>query len=150
MNINGAFPSNYLKAADLNGKTARVAISRVVTEDIGGDHKPVMYFKGKEKGMVLNKTNATNIAMAYGYETDDWIGGEIELFPTMVDFQGRSVEAIRVKVPPRRPAAATAPATATVAPNARDRAAGDWQAPPAAQPATAPAYDNGFDDEVPF
>ena len=150
MNINGAFPSNYLKAADLNGKTARVAISRVVTEDIGGDHKPVMYFKGKEKGMVLNKTNATNIAMAYGYETDDWIGGEIELFPTMVDFQGRSVEAIRVKVPPRRPAA---PATVApnVAPNARDRSAGDWQAPPTQPaPATAPAYDNGFDDEVPF
>lgn len=127
MRISTAFPSNYLRAADLQGRTIRVTIDKVNMEDIGGDTKPVLYFEGKEKGMVLNKTNANNISFAYGDDTDDWTGGEIDLFSAMVDFQGKSVEAIRVKVPPR---------TAT------KRAA---TPPPPAEP---PARD--LDDDIPF
>jgi arabinogalactan endo-1,4-beta-galactosidase len=95
-----AFPSNYLRAADLQGRRVRVQISRVQMEDIGGDHKPVMYFQGKEKGMVLNKTNANAIGMFYGDEMDDWTGKMIELFEAMVDFQGKTTPAIRLKVIP--------------------------------------------------
>lgn len=109
MRMSAAFPSNYLRAADLQGRNVTVTIDRVAMEDIGGDHKPVLYFRGKEKGMVLNKTNGNNISAAYGDETDDWAGGEIVLFPTMVDFQGRSVEAIRVRIPPRGAKTTTAP-----------------------------------------
>jgi hypothetical protein len=101
MRIDSAFPSSYLKAADLQGRTVSVVMDRVAMEEIGsGEHKPVLYFVGKEKGMVLNKTNSNNIAAAYGYETEAWAGQKIELFPTMVDFQGKSVEAIRCR-PPR-------------------------------------------------
>lgn len=99
MRISSAFPSNYLKAADLQGKSVKVSIDRVELEDIGGDYKPVLYFTGKDKGMVLNKTNSNNIATAYGDETDAWSGKEIVLFEAMVDFQGRTVPAIRVKLP---------------------------------------------------
>ena len=45
----------------------------------------------------MNKSNASNIAILYGDETEDWVGKEIVLFPAMVDFQGRTVEAIRVR-----------------------------------------------------
>src|SRR5262245_24260050 len=103
MRMSGEFPSKYLKAADLQDKQVTVRIDRVVRETIGEDQRPVVYFAGKEKGLVLNKTNANNIAYAYGDESDDWAGCEIILFPTMVDFQGRSTPAIRVKVPPRKP-----------------------------------------------
>lgn len=127
MRISSAFPSQYLKAADLQGKTAKVTISHVVMEDIGSDNKPVLYFAGKEKGLVLNKTNANNIAFAYGDDTDGWEGGSLELFSTMVDFQGRSVEAVRVRVPPRSPAAQ----------------------PPAPKPQPMPA-EEPFDDVIPF
>lgn len=107
MNINGAFPSNYLKAADLNGRRALVTISHVKMEDIGDDHKPVLYFQGKEKGMVLNRTNANMITELTGEEeTDKWSGKAIVLFSTKVDFQGRRVDAIRVD----RPAAGQVPA----------------------------------------
>ena len=99
--ISEAFPSTYVKAVDLKDRTVRVTMDRVVMEDVGGDHKPVLYFQGKERGLVLNKTNANNISQAYGDDTDGWQGGEIELFPTMVDFQGRTVAAVRVRVPPR-------------------------------------------------
>jgi len=106
MRISEAFPSNYLRATDLQGKNVTAIIDRVELEEIGGEHKPVIYFRGKEKGLVCNKTNANNIAAAYGDDTDGWTDGEIVLFPAMVDFQGRTVEAIRVRVPPRRPAPA--------------------------------------------
>lgn len=102
MNINGAFPSTYLKAADLQGRTVTVTMDHVKIEEVGDGPKPVLYFQGKEKGLVLNKTNSNNIAFIYGPETDHWQGNPIQLFPTMVDFQGKSVEAIRVRGAPRQ------------------------------------------------
>lgn len=100
MRIDEQFPSTYLKAADLHGRAVRVSISHVDIEEIsGGERKPVLYFQGKDKGLVLNKTNSNNIASAYGYETEDWQGQPVELFEMMVDFQGKSVPAIRIRVP---------------------------------------------------
>lgn len=104
MKISAAFPSNYLKAADLQDRNITVRMSHVKIETLNDDEKPVLYFVGKEKGIVLNKTNATNISIAYGDDTTEWRDKEIILFPTMVDFQGRSVEAIRVKIPKAKPA----------------------------------------------
>jgi len=98
MKVSVLFPSNYLRAADLNGQDVTVTIDKISHEDIGDDNKPVVYFRGKKKGLVLNKTNANNIAIACGDDTEDWIGQEITLYPTVVDFQGRSVEAIRVRL----------------------------------------------------
>lgn len=99
MNINEAFPSNYLKASDLKGTTPTVTMSHVTSEQMGDDRKLVLYFQGKDKGMVLNKTNANNIATIYGPETEQWQGKKVVLAVAWVDFQGRSVEAIRVRPP---------------------------------------------------
>lgn len=98
MDINETFPSNYLRAADLKNSTVKVTMSHVSMEDIGDDHKPVLYFSGKTKGLVLNKTNANTIAGMHSPETDNWAGKMIAIFPTQVDFQGRQVAAIRVKM----------------------------------------------------
>jgi hypothetical protein len=103
MRISSAFPSNYLKASDLQGRQIKVTIDRVDTETIGNESKPILYFQGKEKGMVLNKTNANNIAAAFGDDTDDWAGAEIVLYEAMVDFQGKTVPALRIRIPPRKP-----------------------------------------------
>lgn len=99
ININSAFPSNYIKAADLQGRNVRCKIDRVLMEEVGSDRKPVMYFSGKEKGLVLNRTNAAVIADTYGEDTDDWVGGEVELFSAKVLFQNKMVDAIRLSVP---------------------------------------------------
>lgn len=128
MRITEAFPSQYLKAADLQKRTIRVVIDRVAMEDIGSDNKPILYFRGKDKGLVLNKTNANNIVYLFGEETDTWAGREIELFPTLVDFQGRQVEAIRV-----RPTS------------------GNGQVPPAGRAATSDREPPPpLDDDIPF
>ncbi len=94
-----AFPSNFLKAADLNNRTIKVTIDKVIFEEIGQnkDKKPVMYFEKVQKGLVLNKTNATEIAAKHGETMEDWTGKEIELFSMMVPFQGQNVPAIRVR-----------------------------------------------------
>lgn len=96
MRMSSAFPSAYLRAADLNGKRIRINIDRVDMEDFGGDHKPVLSFVGTDKKMVLNKTNSGEIVDAYGDETDHWHGKLIELYEARVEFQGKKVAAIRV------------------------------------------------------
>ncbi len=106
-NINDEFPSKYLKASDLKGRNVKVKISHTTREQIGDDHKLILYFQGTEKGMVLNKTNANNIATIYGEETDDWATQEIVLFEAMVDFQGKTVPAIRVRGPQAKDRAPT-------------------------------------------
>jgi hypothetical protein len=107
--VSDAFPSDWLKAADLKGRERALVIKSADMQDIGqgadASRKLVIYFERQEKGLVLNKTNANTISAMYGDDTDDWIGGEIILFPTTADFQGRRVDAIRVKIPPRKPAA---------------------------------------------
>lgn len=102
MNINSAFPSNYIKASDLEGRAVNVTIREVKTEQVGQnkDTKPVLYFDGKTKGLVLNKTNARKIASIVGSaDTEDWTGLQIAIFPTETEFAGETVDCIRVKAP---------------------------------------------------
>lgn len=99
MKISEEFPSQYLKAADLGGREIRVTMGRVERETIGTDKKLVLYFKGKEKGLVLNKTNAGTIGDGYGDDTDDWYEQPIILFSVKTDYQGKVVDAIRCRVP---------------------------------------------------
>lgn len=130
MRMSEAFPSNYIRAIDLKGRDVTVTISRVVMEDIGGDTKPVLYFQGTSKGMVLNKTNANNIASMYGDESDAWSGRQITVFPSQTDFQGKSVPCIRVRIN------GAAPSPAPV-----DHVNPENNLPPVGHP---------FDDDIPF
>ena len=110
MNIDTAFPSNYLKAADFTVDTT-LTIASVAIETIGEDAKPVVYFTERETGLVLNKTNKETIKQIVGSsDTDHWIGKQITLFTTQVDFQGKQVEAIRIRL--RGPQVASDPITA--------------------------------------
>lgn len=117
MRIDKMFTSKFLKAADVDemadeSGTAIVMIDRVEMADVGSDQqqKPVMFLRGIEPGLVLNKTNATTLGKLLGNDTDEWTGKAIGLFTTEVDFQGQQVLSIRVrmKLPkPRRLAAET-------------------------------------------
>ena len=114
MNIETAFPSRFLKAADLQGKTVGVAMDQVVIEEMGApgkkdEKKPVLYFVGKEKGLVLNRTNSRVIAKAYGTETARWRGQRLLLYVTEVEAFGDMVDAIRVRIPNGQPPAQEPP-----------------------------------------
>ena len=128
--ISEAFPSQYLKCADLDGKPWNMKIRTVSMEDLGQGNdkeaKAVVYFDSAQKGLVLNKTNATNIAKVYGDDTGNWTGKDIQVFPTTTEFKGETVDAIRVRVVPEAPP----------------------EKQPQAQPTAAP-MDDEFDDEIP-
>jgi hypothetical protein len=100
MRISTAFPSKYLKAINSKVKQVNVIMSHVTMGTIGDDARPVSYFQRKEKGLVLNKTNGNAIGNGFGDDTEEWRGSEIALFETMVDFPGKTMAAIRCRVPP--------------------------------------------------
>ena len=108
MKVSDAFPSKYLAAADLAGRTVVVVIDSILVERVSEEPKkdlPVLYFRDKNKGLALNKTNATTIEGMHGDEMDDWIGKRISLWPTQTEFNGRAVPCIRVRLGSTQPVA---------------------------------------------
>ncbi len=97
MDMRKAFPSEYLKVADLDGRELKLTITNVKMADLNGETKPVVYFEEKKQGLVLNRTNSKSIQKALGWDTKKWKGCSIILFPMDVEFKGDVVEAIRIK-----------------------------------------------------
>ena len=121
MDINALFPSDYLKAADFPAPRV-LTIRTIGVEPIGDEkqNKPILHFAEETRGLVLNKTNGAMIAHTYGPETDTWLGKPIELHVEPVQFQGRVVDAIRVRVPQQ--ALAPQPTAVPVQPSAQPAA----------------------------
>jgi len=145
MDINSLFPSNYLKASDLQGQVRRVTIEACQPEQLSQcEIKPALQFRGVPKKLILNKTNGLLIAARFGAETEAWSGREIELYPENVMFQGQVVPAIRVRVPigaAQAPAAAADPFAQAAPPPAQQPPAAPQQAeqaPAAAAPQPPP------------
>lgn len=99
MKLNEAFPSKYVQSSDIKGRTVQVIIADYKMEELGDERKLILYFQHATKGMVLNKTNASEIAEHYSDDLDSWIGRTIELFVARVDFQGKKVDGLRVRIP---------------------------------------------------
>ena len=105
-NINDVFPSKYLKAHELQGKTPTVTIDHVEFEQLrkrtgaGTETKAVVYFRGKAKGLLLNKTNARTITqLAKSAVTEDWRGLALALYATTAAFGDETHAVIRIKAP---------------------------------------------------
>lgn len=101
MQISSAFPSKYIRSHDLEGEEVKVIISNVVLEQVMDDQLPVMYFRGWQKGMVLNRGNGKTLALAFGEETDKWRGKEVILYSVMTQFKGEPMQGLRVKASPK-------------------------------------------------
>lgn len=98
MDMREHFPSQYITAADLQGKDVTLVMKYCEEKEMtDGKRKPVIYFERTEKGLVLNKTNMETISDMYGYDNDNWWGKPITLFPDRVDFQGKRMDAIRIR-----------------------------------------------------
>jgi hypothetical protein len=102
MKISTAFPSKYLRAADVDEMGGEIThtIRKVVLEEVGQDRteKPVVYFRQTQLGLVLNRTNAARLAASLGDETDRWVGQQIVLGTEQVPMRGQLVNSIRVRV----------------------------------------------------
>lgn len=152
MQVDDLFPSRYLSSGDLQGREFRLSIAGIhyesMDDDAGGKtEKPVMRFHEAQKGMVLNKTNASVLADAFGQETDDWIGRQIVLYVARVDFRGKRVDGLRVR--PAVPAAQS-PAGQQAAGPAAGQPAGQQPAAGGFDPAYESSQPGAPDDEIPF
>jgi len=104
------YDREFVGAWELQGKDVIVTISKVVGGEltaVGGrkSKKPILSFEGKEKKMIVNKTNAKVIAALYGTIVEYWVGKRITLFVGMTrdPSTGGDIECLRVR--PTAPAA---------------------------------------------
>lgn len=70
MKASDVFQSKYLRCEDLKGRDVSLTIDRVEMAQMpnGGQRKPALFFRGKEKGLILNKTNFNTIASVLAIE----------------------------------------------------------------------------------
>ncbi len=97
--IGDIYGGNFLKADDIKGKgDIRVQIEQISYGEYDGKKRAVLHFKGRDKVLPLNVTNANMLAEILGTdEMDEWEGKRITLYTARVDFQGKRVDAIRIK-----------------------------------------------------
>lgn len=135
MKMSEAFPSKYINAADLQGQPHNLVMGKCEYETMqDGKTIPVLYFEGKEKGLGLNKTNASVIVGVFGDESESWKGKVVQLYPTETTYQGKMVPCVRLRV---------------VTGNAPAKPAQQAPPDPAASEAD-PAFDAGSPDDIPF
>jgi hypothetical protein len=100
-----AFPTRFLKAADLGGKPIVVTIKEAAQEKLKNGNgeeeaKTVLYFQKAKKALILNVTNWTKIADVTGEDdSDNWPGHRIEVYPTTTEMKGKEVACIRIRKP---------------------------------------------------
>lgn len=111
MSVNETYKSSggggqWLAEADLKGKAHKVTISKteiVETESENDEgvkrmvNKIQLSFEGRDKQLLLNKTNANIIKDKLGDEETDWLGHEIIMYPTTTPFKGVITPCIRVR-----------------------------------------------------
>jgi hypothetical protein len=99
MHVDDFYSSRFVSAADLKAAET-VVIEKVENEDFSkpgepSKPKPVLYFKGKSKGLVLNKTNSSALADTLGKDMSKWIGIRIQLRPERTTYGGKPTPCIR-------------------------------------------------------
>jgi hypothetical protein len=131
--------SRFFKAADLEGEK-KLRIKSVTEEQLGSDQqkKLVVWFTSDERGLVLNKTNNRTMRGAFGDDCAGWAGKIVVVFPSTVDLRGKMVDALRVRIPPPKQAAAGNGAKPA-----------EPEQPPPVKPAAQPVADD-LNDEIPF
>ena len=76
--------SDFLKSTDIGKARVRVTIKSVNTREFSDENgtktKPLLEFKDKDKMMVCNITNTRRLVKAFGADSGDWIGRNIELY----------------------------------------------------------------------
>lgn len=104
MKVDTMFPHKYATGQDLNGRAVTLEISHVKAEKMRAnpgspeESKFVIYFEGAQKGVVLSRTLAKQIAEALGeQDTDNWHGKRVVIYPENLTVAGVARVAIRAR-----------------------------------------------------
>jgi hypothetical protein len=141
--------SKYLSAADLS-QEMKLRIKTVTVETVRGqgsaqEQKPIVWFTNHKKGLVLNKTNNRTLRGTFGDDMEQWAGKIVILFPTHTDFGGRTVGALRIRIPPPKQAT-----TGNGQPAEVKETLDKFAAPPEPKPEPKPTLSDDLDDEIGF
>jgi hypothetical protein len=134
-----------MNAGDFVSEKA-LRIKAVTVENMPrGEQKPVLWFTNHQKGLILNKTNNRTLRGSFGDDMEKWAGKVIFVYPTQTDFGGKTVGALRVRIPP--PKQATTGAGNGQPKVAKPAAAKDGEVLP---PEPKPPLADDLDDEIGF
>ena len=94
--------SKWLKKEDveaLSPEQGRIVVESIEEEQVGDDLKPVVYFKGIEKGWPINMTGLEVLAELTGsQDTEDFVGANVELYVDPdVRYAGKRVGGIKLR-----------------------------------------------------
>ena len=105
--INDMFPKKHLTPVDLGINSVNITIERVNQVEVFDQNlnqfKKVwaLFFKGKNKYMILNPTNANMLKEIFGSDdSDDWTGKKIVIYVADIKVAGKKVKALRIKASP--------------------------------------------------
>jgi hypothetical protein len=122
------FPSNFLKADDLDDGPMTLTISDIRPEKMqDGNSKPCVFFKEDKRALVLNVTNKNSLVMlSKSKNPRDAIGLRVMLVQVEAEYQGKPCKALRIRKPPTLggPAAAESPERPKPGPAKRGRPPG--------------------------
>jgi hypothetical protein len=90
--------SQYASKAFLKLDDVREAPLREVIKDvkIGSYDKPDLVFESGNT-LSLNKTNVRALIKAFGEDSRDWIGCEVEVYAGEISYQGEDMSSVRVR-----------------------------------------------------
>jgi hypothetical protein len=97
----------YLRAAHLGGRRVTVKIVRIEIEETHPrpgktERAPVVYFHGKEKGLILSATNRRTLQDLFGDEIDSCIGKTVRIEAKPVTVGRLTKYPIRISEAPQR------------------------------------------------
>jgi len=82
-----------MKASDVEGDVL-TRVTGMREADLNGEDKLVLVTE--EGDIVMNKTNLTSLADAFGPESDNWVGQAIFIRSEKTNFSGKRVDCLRV------------------------------------------------------
>jgi hypothetical protein len=100
MKVSQMIKSKFLRKDDIEDDTP-ATIKKLSLEDMpgdSGDQRFVLFFKGQDKGMVLNTTTIRMLEKAFGDESDDWVGKSVIIYvDPNVSYKGQVVGGLRLR-----------------------------------------------------
>ena len=120
------YGSKYFSVADLKGQRPRRTIGKVEVAELkekdgSTKRKRILYLEGEDKPLVLNKTNAVKLAMAFGKESSEWTNARVELYSEMTSLGKEGVRLTPLRtVTKAAPAQPIAPKPPVVDPDLND------------------------------
>jgi hypothetical protein len=94
------YPGRFLKSGELLGRKVTVEIADVAIDELenekGKKIQGIIYLKGKDKQIVLNKTNGLCLKAMFGRKLSDWVSKRIVIFQDQTRFGSDTVDCIRI------------------------------------------------------